>query len=492
MKILLCSVNTAGSNEIPINLPLLQAVLKRAGHDVRLLDLTYYLQEDFKDEQVRFGFFKPAPAPPVSRPIARRYTDLAGDLAALLAEFKPGLVGISTLSVAYGIACDVARYCKLAQPGVPVALGGIHAIIASEEAIARDEFDFVCYGEAETVLPELCRCIEKGDSFENVRNFYLKHNGNVVRTEPAPLTDLNKLPPLDLSGYSDYDMYRPLDGKLYKMLNCELSRGCTFQCSYCINHFLQRKYRGLGRYHRVKHVDRAIGELAELVARHDFNCVRFWDEDFTLHSRAYLNEFLTAYRKQIDLPFLVYARVETIDREKLALLKEAGCITLAVGIESGNPWLRRHVLNRRTSNDEIVSKFHLCHEAGIRVSAYNMIGLPFETREMIFDTIRLNRACAPDAASVTFFEPYPNTDIFDLATKFGFLTAYRLPTFTYKRPHINSPYITEADLAGLMRTFLFYIRCPESEWSRLVECEKDATTAERILPKLLEEMHRHE
>jgi len=266
------------------------------------------------------------------------------------------------------------------------------------------------------------------------------------------------------------------------MLNIELSRGCPFNCTYCVNGVLKEKYRGLGTYHRIKTVQQSIEELNFLIKKYGFNFIRFWDEDFTSINVSYLQKYAEAYIQQINLPFLIYARVDTINEDKVKILKKMGVKAFAMGIESGNEFIRKNVLNRRMSIKEIIDKFALVKSYGIRVSAYNMIGLPFETREAIFDTIELNRMVDPDSFSVTLLEPYKGTPIRKMCEEQGLdpnhETTWGVPQFIPKG-------MTAEELQGLYRTFRFYVRFPKSKYAEIRQAERDDAVYAKLAREFL-------
>jgi len=142
-------------------------------------------------------------------------------------------------------------------------------------------------------------------------------------------------------------------------------------------------------------------------------------------------------------------------------------------------------LNRKVTNEEIIEKFHLCHKYQIRVSAYNMIGIPFETRQHIFETIELNRQCNTSTSSVTFLEAYPKTAIYELAQRFGFIDKNYSARVQYMTPHLKSPYLTEDELQGLLKTFSMYIKLPKSLFPILRFCEQDTEEANRLLQEMV-------
>lgn len=490
MKVLLIYPNIAGEGEIPISLTLLQAVLKQQNHEVKIFDVTRYLTSAVrewhgKSQKVLIGQFKEVPSPPMSAPPERKFEQLEADILAKVESFGPDLVGITSFTPSFLEGLHCAKTIKKRYKGLPIIFGGIHTTLAPEEVVENEEIDFICIGEGEEPLAELCERLHSGRQVTGIRNLWIKSKARIEKNEPRPLIDLNMLPPQDLSGFEEYDYYRPLDGKLYRMLNTEISRGCPFQCAYCVNHYLQGMYRGLGSYNRSKSVGKAVADLKFMAQKYDIEMIRFWDEDFAVFKLDYLKELAEGYKREVNLPFLIYAGVRSLTEEKVKILKEMGCVTIAMGIESGNPWIRRYILNRRVTNEEIIEKFHLCQKYQIRASAYNMIGIPFETREHIFETIELNRQCQTSTSSVTFLEVYPKTEIYELAQSFGFIDKNYIARVEYITPHLKSPYLAKDELQGLLKTFSMYIKVPKSLFPILRFCEQDTDEANQLLQELV-------
>ena len=102
-----------------------------------------------------------------------------------------------------------------------------------------------------------------------------------------------------------------------------------------------------------------------------------------------------------------------IDEELLKGLKKANCTCINMGVEAGNEKLRAEILRRKMPNEQIIRAFDSAHKFGIKTLSYNMIGLPYETPEMIRETINLNKRLAPSNLAIFFFYPYPGTELYD-------------------------------------------------------------------------------
>jgi radical SAM superfamily enzyme YgiQ (UPF0313 family) len=117
--------------------------------------------------------------------------------------------------------------------------------------------------------------------------------------------------------------------------------------------------------------------------------------------------------------------VETLTEELCVRLKEAGCRRVNMGIESGNPYIRNQVLNRRMNNEQIVEAFRAAKKAGLKTKSFNIVGFPNETPEHFQDTIRINQAINPDTVILAIFDPYPGTRLYDECKENGYLSQER-------------------------------------------------------------------
>ncbi len=495
MRVLFFNPARSGQGNIPLNIPLLISIVKRR-HEVELFDLSDYAIFDTVTKSFEGIFFKKATFDyQLVIDERKRYykdsfgsevdglelkkTDYVRDFENVLRKFKPDIIAVSSLSVDFSFACNFLDKFKQ-RYNIPVIFGGIHAILIPEETIKIPTCDIVCIGEGDNCLLDLLAAIENKADLKNVKGIWYKANKEVVKNAPIALTDLDYLPPPNYDLIDPIHFYRPFDGKRYKMLNYEFSRGCPYNCTYCVNGVLKQRYRGLGKFRRIKNPSKAIDELSYLVGKHNFNFIRFWDEDFTSVPMNVLKKFGDLYTQRIALPFIIYARVTSITERKVEILKDMGCKGFAMGIESGNEFIRNKVMKRKMSNGEIVYKFNIVKSFGIRVSAYNIIGLPFDTRKSIFDTVELNRIVNPDSFSVTMLEPYKGTPIRDLCEEQGLEPDHET---VFGEPQFIPVGMTKEELKGLFRTFPFYIRFPKERYGEIQQAESN----DEIYKKLLQD-----
>ncbi|KAF0122023.1 MAG: hypothetical protein FD151_970 [bacterium] len=497
MNVLFLNPSRAGEGNIPLNIPLMIAVLKKHNHEVRLFDMSDYAV--FSDSSSNDMFFKKAEFDfqqivddrkqfykdkfgTVVTGCNLKETDYHKDFEEVINDFRPNIIAVSCLSTDFDFAINFLFPFKK-KFNIPVIFGGIHAVLLPEETLSAEACDFVCIGEGENSFVDFLTAIEKNLPLESVKGIWFKKNKKIIKNPPINLTNLEELPIPDYECFDPIHFYRPFDGKKYKMVNYEVSRGCPFSCTYCVNGILKLKYRGLGPYHRVKNIKQSISELKLTITKYSFNFVRFWDEDFTSLREEFLKRYCEEYLKEIDLPFLIYSRVDTVTQKKVGILKKMGCRTFAMGIESGNEIIRRNVMNRQISNKLIIEKFNLVKSYDIRTSAYNIIGLPHETREAIFDTIELNRQINPDSFSVTLLEPYKGTPIREMCEEQGLDPNYKT---TFGGVQFVPKSMSAEGLQGLFRTFAFYIKFPRDRYDEIRKAEKDNEVYKKLSKEFAE------
>jgi anaerobic magnesium-protoporphyrin IX monomethyl ester cyclase len=105
----------------------------------------------------------------------------------------------------------------------------------------------------------------------------------------------------------------------------------------------------------------------------------------------------------------------------VALLKEAGCVSVGMGLETGDAALRNEILKRNLSDEQIIEASSLLRSAGIRLLTTNMVGLPGGTLEDDFKTLALNHACKPAYANSFLYQPYPRTELGEYAFENGYV-----------------------------------------------------------------------
>ncbi len=338
------------------------------------------------------------------------------DPVAVAREWQPGVVGYSVYTGSQTFYRDLNLRIKAMVPGVVSVFGGPHPTYFPE-FIHEPGVDAVCLGEGEEALLDLVNAVEAGRPLSGIENWWLKRDGEVERNPLRPLEpDLDRLPFPDRELIYSYDPFTRQSGIKHFIT----SRGCPYNCTYCFNHALAALYRGKGRRLRQMSVDRVIEEVKGVQERYPLQFVVFLDDLFIV-STEWLRELATRFPREIGLPFFCNVRANLVNEDKIALLRQAGCVSVGMGLETGNARLRNELLDRNLSDEQIVGAARLIREAGIQLITTNMLGLPGGTLENDFETLALNHACRPAYANAFLYQPYPRTELGEYARQHGYV-----------------------------------------------------------------------
>jgi radical SAM superfamily enzyme YgiQ (UPF0313 family) len=372
----------------------LSSVLKQAGHETSLI---YLQKEPIRDEFV-------------------------GEIQAR----QPDLVAFSSTTHQHRFVEQCAAWLKEAQPGLFLVSGGTHPTLVPEQVIANENLDAVCVGEGEYALLDLVNALMTGRSALHILNLWARDraSGEIVRNAMRPLvTNLDVLPFSDRELFGYAEILAQNDGQADVMAG----RGCPYNCSYCCNPALKKRYKDLGKYVRFRGVSNLLAEIRQLLSCYKITALNFQDDTFTL-DHHWTEEFCRAYATEFPaLPFWINTRVERLDEGLIKLLARSGCKGVRIGVESGNEWLRGKILKRQMSNDDFRRVFRLLRRYGIQTYTCNMIGLPEETPQMIEETIALNRELSPTKFQFSVFYPYPMTELHDIAVSKGYVQEEAAP-----------------------------------------------------------------
>jgi len=448
MKVLLIYPNCEGYSRIPIGVAILSSCLKQRGHEVALFDITFMASTNLDHERrERIGTAKKVDTG--SHWGNLEQIDIPQALTKKVAVFKPGLIGITLIQNNYWASRDLLSVIRRVSDAHIVA-GGTFASVAPEVLLRDRLVDSVIIGEGEEALTELAVALENRSGIDRIDNLVYLNNGEMVRNPIRKYVDLNSVPFQDLSLFDDRHFAKPFDGQMVRAGYFELTRGCPYSCTYCANFFLNENlYKHEKRHIRFKDVEYCIEEIATLSERYHFNFIFFADENLLVLPHNEMVKFASLWKRHVRLPFFVTSRVELATDEKIKLLKEMGCATVAYGIECGNEIFRREMLHRYNTNEQIIKAFELCRKYNIRTTANNMFGFPYETEEQMYETIRLNMAAKPDSFSLCIFAPYLGTQLHEICFREGYIQEKIPPKISMieesilDMPHLNKNKILE-------------------------------------------------
>lgn len=483
MRILMVYCNAPQENALPMGLSQVITCLKAAGHDVRLFHSTFY-RHGFKSAmEMRMEALQFQPCPVSYEP-----TEMEPDFRDLLESFRPQLIGFSVVEPTFYVFQRLLAAARgiIRRDAIRVAVGGVHAIYWPESVAAVPEVDFICVGEGEVAFIELCGKLALGEDYRGQTGFWVRNGDGWLRNPVRQLVDLDILPALDISDWGTRYLNKPMMGKIRRTVSIELTRGCPYQCTYCGNAFLNDTFASLGRWYRMKSIAKIADEYATLIDRYQPDFIYKMSESFLAVPRPRLEAYAAMYR-EYRIPFWIETRPETVTGWNVRLLKELGCVRVSVGLESGCEDYRRRHLRRAYSNKQVLEASRRFREQGISFSLNLIIGMPFETREMIFDGVRLLRAAKPDGFSIFLFTPYKGCIMRQVCEDKGMIDPDFIGEdyFLMKYPLRNNTLGPE--VVGLWRTVPLYARLPESRYPLIARAEQLDAQGDRAYQDLKRE-----
>jgi radical SAM superfamily enzyme YgiQ (UPF0313 family) len=343
-------------------------------------------------------------------------TALEKDIVRDVIRAKPDLIGISCVTGEQNCYLELIREIKK-DYNVPVVVGGSHATYHGEDLCKQKEVEYVCIGEGEQAILELCNSLASGKDGKEVHNLCMLRDGKVVKNPMASLVeDLDSLPFPDIGFYFKYPFFVN-----YTEMPVVTTRGCPWNCGFCYNAQKQVIYKGLGKYTRMRSPEKTIAELKERLKNKNIKSIILWDDIIGINKK-WMKDFCENYAAEIRLPFFSSIRADLVNDYNLSLLKKANCYCLSVGVESGDPFLRNQILGKKLENETLLNAGKLMKKYGIKLRTSNMFMLPEENLEKALRTVDLNQKMGAELPFAYILQPYPGTPIYDYIVRNKLLT----------------------------------------------------------------------
>jgi radical SAM superfamily enzyme YgiQ (UPF0313 family) len=375
-------------------------------------------------------------------------------------EFHPHITGFSCTTGTEGWAVTLARKIK-EECETLTLMGGPHPTFFPE-IIHRDGVDVICRGEGEHALVELAEAVDNQKPFHEIQNLWAKNEGRTYQNPIRDLVeDLDSLPFPDFSLYEKYVSLNPYYINMYPIM---ATRGCPSSCAYCYNCLYRKMVRGKGNYLRRRSPGSLVREILTAKERHGVRKLLVEDDSF-LSDEEWFKELHSLYLKEVNMPFTCQVEARTVTDERTRLLKEMGCINIRIGIETGDEKLRRGVLKKQVSTEELRRAARIVKANGINLQSFNMFGLPGEDQDHALKTYLLNRELGVDFVWTSLLQPYPGTEIYENVKKAKLFDPGKLAPktaeFSIGSSYFDSSCIALKDrkaIVNLQRLSQFFVR----------------------------------
>lgn len=370
------------------------------------------------------------------------------DLEKEIPKYSPDLIAVTAVTPAIDQALRTAKIAKNTCPNAYVVLGGYHPTFTYNELLKNDFIDIVVCGEGEYTMLELAEAIESGRNLRKVKGIATKD----FKTPPRPIIENLDEIPFPARHLLPMDKYKILNSKL-PVGTLISGRGCPFKCSFCASSALH------GQKLRLRSAKNIVDEIEHLIDDHDAEMIAFMDDTFTVN-RKRVEEICTDMKKRnLDVYWGCTARVDTLSRNILEKMKDAGCITLFVGVESADQQ-RLDDLNKQTTIERIKKTFELTKELNVRTIASAVLGMPGDNRQSIKNTIKFVKSLNPSYAVFSLATPYPGTRFYMKAREENLIKITDWSKYSLMNPVLETVDCSLDELKNLQRKAFreFYLR----------------------------------
>ena len=349
-------------------------------------------------------------------------------------------VGIYISIASITNSLNIAKVIRRQSPRTKIVMGGPHATVIYDKLIP-EYADIVVRGEGERTITE----VVDSKPLKDIQGIAYWDNGLKTTSSRSLIEDLDSLTfpafhVFDLKGYKSPGVQRfavPLI----------TSRGCPYQCIYCgtkITH---------GTKLRLRSVENVIGEIDYLVKRFKVGEIFIYDDCFTFYPER-VKEICNNIIKQRykDLRFSLYngVRPDICDDQMFRLMKQAGFYHVRLGIESSS----QEILDKANKNLELTKvkeTIAAIRKAGIRVGAFFMLGLPFDTKKTMQETIDFAKTLHLNEALFSIATPLPGTRFYEIVKKGGrFLQDLNLQSVDALKPCFEMEHLKAQDMEKML------------------------------------------
>jgi anaerobic magnesium-protoporphyrin IX monomethyl ester cyclase len=410
---LLDDFNGMAKISFPIGLGYVSSMLKKNGHDSRIIDISL---ENWKKINDRGDGIK--------------YVGLSqNDITKLIKKEDPDVVGVSILTLEAVNALQIIDTIKKAKKNVLIIAGGPHLSVRPEQVISNPNVDILVIGEGEYTIVELMKEYEKNiPDFSHIAGIWFRKDGKIIKTPPRePIQDLNDLPFPDRSTMNKYvkaasyfQTTRDFSGNSANMIT---SRGCPFNCVFCSVRL------SMGRQYRPRSPENVVNEIAILINKHNINYLYFEDDNLTFDKERMgkICDLIIekGLNKNLSWSTPNGVRADRLDRELLIKMKKSGCKKICIAPESGCQEVVTNIIRKAIKLEVIIDIAKICKEVGILCESFFVIGFPGETLEQMDETVQFANMLKKKYNVILrcgIALPYYGTDMYKICKENEYLT----------------------------------------------------------------------
>jgi len=353
---------------------------------------------------------------------------------------KTAVICVTITSQVASSAQKLVAFIKKTTPEMPVIIGGPHCTLLGRQVLQQINADIAVLGDGEETINELVDVFEKKKTLAEVHGIFYRETDEIKTGLPGrEIEDLNRVlfPSRHLIQQYSYGKRRIAGVTFFakgKITSMVTTRGCPFNCRFCVSKSIFQKYR-------CRSAENVLKELEEIAQ--DYDSVFIVDDNFLSDKKRaeQIMDLLIEKKLRLEI-WIAGVRVTDADKQLFHKMKKAGVKSIEFGIESGNQNILDYY-NKKITLDVIRNAVKLSKKTGFLTIGNFIVGAPIETETHIEDTIRFAKELNLDFA---FFYPYQymkGSALWDDAVKKGIINENELSVMNNSRAGLGNFTIEE-------------------------------------------------
>lgn len=372
-------------------------------------------------------------------------------------EYNPNIVGITSMTPTVHDDLAVAKVAK--EVGAYVVIGGPQVNAMPCETIQFEQVDFGILGEGEYPMFKLCEALSEKNKFADVPGLIYKEDRKILMNSPYIHFNLDELP-VPARDLLPHKRYSSLIAK-GRLTTISPGRGCPFTCGFC---FKQPSDKVI-RFRNPKFI---VNEIEEVINRYSIEEINFVSDTLTLKS-SFIEEICNEIiERKIKISWIAPTRADCLNPELLRLMKQSGCRSLRIGVESGSPEILS-LMGKKTDHEQLIRVFRWIKKAQIQTFAYFIIGYLNETEETVRQTLRFVKKIKPDLIMYNIATPLPGTKLFSQAVEAGLVEPDYWQNFIKDENYPRIPYLFKDTEKWIKKAYWDFFFSPEFIFNKIFE-----------------------
>jgi anaerobic magnesium-protoporphyrin IX monomethyl ester cyclase len=335
------------------------------------------------------------------------------DILREIQAYDADLIGMSVTTENRFEIFTLARAIKEAFPRKTLAIGGPHATMAGLDMVANvPAIDLAAIGEGERTILDIAEWQEAGGDLSElakIKGIIYRRDGRPYFTGPRPMIeDLDPLPfpGKQLIPMERYDFRWPVGDKFLRATNIITSRGCPFNCNFCSTP------TNWGRHVRGYTPQRAVAEIRWNRDNFGAEVLWFFDDTFNYNLKRTEELCRLIIREKLDIRFVAELRIDVLSYDLLALMREAGVQYISFGVEAGSERVRRDIIHKNISNEQVFQAVAWAQQLDIQATAFFIFSHPTETWAEAQESLKIIGQIKDKVdITVSILHIYPGTEL---------------------------------------------------------------------------------